>query len=140
MLKKTFLLIATSIAIVSCGGHTEQEKASDTTKSESPVPAMEKSDSSSSSAIVSIATSTDKGAQLIIQNDCRNCHREREKLIGPSFTSIANKYTAKDIDQLADKVIKGTSGSWGDAAMSPHPSLQQNDAKEIIAFILKMKQ
>jgi len=43
------------------------------------------------------------------------------------------------MDSLANKVIKGGAGSWGDIPMTPHPYLQRNDAKEMVAFILKMK-
>ena len=84
-------------------------------------------------------TSTDEGAALIVKNDCRNCHKEREKLIGPAFSDIARRYGHYDIDSLAAKIIKGGSGHWGDAAMSAHPSLSMADARTIVRFILKYK-
>jgi cytochrome c551/c552 len=53
-------------------------------------------------------------ASLMAGSDCNTCHRPDMKLVGPSFKEIANKYTAADVDKLADKVIKGGSGSWGE--------------------------
>ncbi|MFA6087799.1 c-type cytochrome [Mucilaginibacter sp.] len=140
MLRKAFFLITLSIAINSCGRNTAPQNFADSTKSASPKLGPDNADSVvSSSPVVTLATSSDKGAQLIIQSDCRNCHREREKLIGPAFRSIAMRYTGKDLDLLSAKVIKGGSGNWGDASMGPHPSLTKEDAKSMIAFILKIK-
>ncbi|MBB6113062.1 cytochrome c [Mucilaginibacter lappiensis] len=140
MLRKALFLIALSIAIISCGGSMAPQNVTDSTKSASPKLGSDNADSAVSySPVVTLATSSDKGALLIIQNDCRNCHREREKLIGPAFSSIAVKYTDKDIDQLATKVIKGGSGIWGDISMAPHPSLTKEDAKKMIAFIFEIK-
>ena len=141
MLKNLFFLIALSIAVSSCAGNSDQTRNhTDSTNAVNFNEAVKKTVSVESPApAVSIANSSDKGAQLIVQNDCRNCHKEQEKLIGPAFTAIAKKYTLKNIDSLANKVIKGGAGSWGDIPMTPHPSLQRNDAKEMVAFILKMK-
>ncbi|MDN5288101.1 MAG: c-type cytochrome [Mucilaginibacter sp.] len=141
MLKNSFFLIALSIAIFSCGSNSNQTRNhADSTNAVNFNEDVKKADSVESPApAVSIATSSDKGAQLIVQSDCRNCHKEQEKLIGPAFNAIAKKYTLKNIDSLANKIIKGGAGSWGDIPMTPHPSLQKNDAKEMVAFILKMK-
>ena len=140
MLRKALFLIALSIVIISCGGNTVPQNFADSAKSASPKLGPDNADSVvSPSTVVTLATSSDKGALLIIQNDCRNCHREREKLIGPAFRSIAMRYTGKDIDLLATKVIKGGTGNWGDVSMTPHPSLTKEDAKKMIAFIFKIK-
>ncbi|MES2061900.1 MAG: c-type cytochrome [Bacteroidota bacterium] len=141
MLKNLVFLIALSIAISSCGGSSDQTRNhADSTDTVNFNKNVNNADSVGSSVpAVSIANSSDKGAQLIIQSDCRNCHKEQEKLIGPAFSAIAKKYTLNNIDSLANKVIKGGAGSWGDIPMTPHPSLKSNDAKEMVAFILKVK-
>lgn len=141
MLKKLLFLSALSIAISSCGGNSDQtQNNTDSTHAVNSDEEVKKADSVESSApAVSIANSSDKGAQLIVQSDCRNCHKEQEKLIGPAFADIAKKYTLNNIDSLANKIIKGGAGSWGDTPMTPHPSLQKSDAKEMVAFILKIK-
>ncbi len=82
-----------------------------------------------------------KGKTLIDDQDCKTCHKEDVKLVGPAYKDVAAKYTADDktIDMLADKVIKGGSGNWGEVAMLPHPSLAKEDAKEMVKYILSLK-
>lgn len=150
-MKNLLIILTLGILFASCGGNSgNTEKPADSTVGSTPSVAIDsskaKGDSSSSSGAgggaakqVSIATSSDPGADLIVKNDCRNCHREREKLIGPAFLDIAKKYKQVDVDSLAAKIIRGGSGHWGDAAMSPHPSLSMDDAKVIVKFILTIK-
>ena len=81
-----------------------------------------------------------KGALLIEQSDCATCHNAELKTVGPSYLSIAKKYSESEpqIASLATKVIKGGSGVWGAVAMSPHPDLQEEDAKEMVRYILSL--
>jgi cytochrome c len=140
MLKKTLFILSLPFVLAGCAGNNSGSKNStDTGVANAKTTANGSNPDSVKSNNVSIATSPDKGAQLIIKNDCRNCHREREKLIGPAFSDVSRKYNATDIDSLANKIIKGGSGHWGDAAMSPHPTLSMDDAKEIVKFILTIK-
>lgn len=82
-----------------------------------------------------------KGAQLIASADCLGCHKEQEKLVGPAYVDVAKKYASNDknIDYLANKIITGGQGVWGDIPMTPHPSLALNDAKEMVKYILSLK-
>lgn len=81
-----------------------------------------------------------EGYSLITQtSDCLSCHKENERLIGPSYAEVAEKYTEADIEQLADKIIEGGSGVWGDAVMTPHPALSKEDAKKMVVYILSIK-
>src|ERR1700754_4037445 len=69
--------------------------------------------------------------------DCKTCHKIDEKSIGPSFTEVSKRY-AKDPDmvsRLIQKVEKGGSGSWGEVAMPAHPSLKEEDIRQIISWI-----
>jgi cytochrome c len=63
------------------------------------------------------------------------------KVIGPSFNDIAAKYPSNEanIDTLANKVIKGGKGNWGDVPMTAHPALALADAKTIVTYILSLK-
>lgn len=136
ILKLMLIVLSLPIALAGCvGNNTSSQSPSDSTKAAVSTP----DSASTKHNNVSIATSTDKGADLIVKSDCRNCHREREKLVGPSFSDVSVKYTTSDIDSLANKIIKGGSGHWGNAAMSPHPSLSMDDAKVIVKFILTIK-
>ena len=140
MTKRLLIVLCVPVLLAGCGGNTSGTKtAGDSSAANNPAAAKAADSTGAKSSTISIATSTDKGADLIVKNDCRNCHREREKLIGPAFSDIAKQYSSADIDTLAAKVIKGGSGHWGDAAMSPHPSLALADAKTIVKFILQYK-
>ena len=52
------------------------------------------------------------GQTLIETSDCLACHSMDEKMIGPSYRDIAAKYSEKDIEMLASKIIEGGSGVW----------------------------
>ncbi|PTR01501.1 cytochrome c [Mucilaginibacter yixingensis] len=82
-----------------------------------------------------------KGEGLMASSDCGTCHKPDVKLVGPAFKDIAAKYDQSDatVAKLADKIIKGGSGSWGDVAMSPHGGLSEDDAKEMAKYILSVK-
>lgn len=82
-----------------------------------------------------------KGEQLISQSDCLTCHKVDEKLIGPSYVEVAQKYenTDKNVEYLADKIIKGGSGVWGQIPMTPHPALSADDAKEMARYVLSLR-
>jgi len=72
--------------------------------------------------------------------DCKSCHKENEKSIGPSFQQVSEKYS-KDKnanDYLSEKVTKGGSGVWGDVAMSAHPNIVQTDLRQIVHYILAL--
>ncbi|MBV6646399.1 MAG: DUF1080 domain-containing protein, partial [Cyclobacteriaceae bacterium] len=80
------------------------------------------------------------GAILIEQSDCESCHNERLKTVGPSYLSVARRYGDSDeiVTLLAGKVIKGGSGVWGQAMMTPHADLPVDDVKEMIQYILSL--
>lgn len=82
-----------------------------------------------------------KGGELIKASDCLTCHKEDVKLVGPAYADVAKKYkpTTANIDMLADKVIAGGAGNWGQIPMSPHPNVSKNDAKEMVKYILAVK-
>jgi len=76
---------------------------------------------------------------LMKTSNCFSCHSSKNKLIGPSFQLIAKRYTynAATAETLAQKIIKGSTGTWGDVAMPPHPQLKTDQAKEIVRWILQ---
>ena len=82
-----------------------------------------------------------KGLSLIEQQDCKTCHKVDVKLVGPAYKEVAQKYpnTEENVNMLADKIIKGGSGNWGEVAMLPHPSISKEDAKEMASYILSLK-
>ncbi len=88
---------------------------------------------------VQSAKSSLSGDQIIESLDCSGCHAVNERMIGPSYQEIADKYSEKDIDLLASKIIEGGSGVWGGVPMSPHPQVSKEEAKKMVEYILTLK-
>lgn len=80
------------------------------------------------------------GAQLIDRSDCRSCHNETVKTVGPSYLSVARKYNDSEqtMSNLAKKIIEGGYGVWGAPAMTAHPTLAEEDAIEMVRYILTL--
>ena len=93
--------------------------------------------------VVVSATEIDsyKGKELINKSDCKSCHQDHSKLIGPAYVDVAKKYesTKENIDKLVDKIIKGGQGEWGQIPMSPHANLAKEDVEEMVKYILTIK-
>ncbi|MCJ8210949.1 c-type cytochrome [Mucilaginibacter sp. RS28] len=150
-MKKSFIILSISaiaVAFASCGGSSNHSEG-DTTAATNQTAVAHNSDAVQETTATNngaektgaseVKASDAKGAQLISKNDCLTCHKEHDKLIGPAYADVAKKYTDKDVDMLADKVIKGGAGNWGQIAMTPHPNLSQEDAKEMVKYILSIK-
>ncbi len=80
------------------------------------------------------------GKNIIETSDCKTCHKINEKSIGPSFIDVAGKYKddPKSPDYLADKIIKGGGGVWGETVMAAHPSISKGEAKQIVEYIFSL--
>jgi cytochrome c len=80
-----------------------------------------------------------RAIKLIDGSDCKACHKSAEKSIGPSFRDIALKYRGQTeaTALLAGRVINGSTGVWGQAAMAAHPALSKDDAEAIVRYILR---
>ncbi|GEN65640.1 MULTISPECIES: c-type cytochrome [Chryseobacterium] len=95
---------------------------------------------SSETAVVSEpAKSNLSGDQIIETLDCSGCHSVSERMIGPSYQEIAGKYSEKDMEMLASKIIEGGSGVWGGVPMAAHPQVSKEDAKKMVEYILSQK-
>ena len=83
---------------------------------------------------------TISGKSLMLSLDCKSCHKEAEKSVGPAYTAVAQKYQ-KDpnaMEYLTQKIIKGGSGVWGEVAMPAHPALSSSDASQIVTWVLSL--
>ncbi len=90
---------------------------------------------------VATAGNFEKGKTLISKSDCLACHKVDQKLVGPAYADVAKKYEAneKNIAYLANKIIKGGAGAWGEIPMSPHPTLSPTDSREMAKYILSLR-
>ncbi|PSR52756.1 PKD domain-containing protein [Adhaeribacter arboris] len=83
-----------------------------------------------------------KGQYLLASLDCKACHSQNQTSVGPAYEAVAARYAGKTgtIDKLARKIITGGSGNWGQRSMSAHPDLAEADAKEMVQYILSLKE
>ena len=125
---KKYLIICGLIAIVSCSKKEVNPNLDSNVMLEEPA-----------SATANPAEGKDEGLALIEGGDCLTCHKMDVKVVGPSYQEVANKYTEADIDMLANKIIEGGKGNWGEIPMTPHAGMSQENAKKMVAYILTLK-
>jgi cytochrome c len=79
------------------------------------------------------------GLQLIKRSDCFNCHQDKTRLMGPSFEEIAGRYESNSINisNLADNIIHGSTGTWGDVQMPPNPELSRDHVLQAVKYIIE---
>ena len=126
-MKKMYLTLPLIALIVACGGGNEKkDDAGNTT-----------------AAVVDLSSNPDyqKGLELIGKSDCLTCHKVSDKNIGPAYKDVAAKYenTDENVKMLAGKIIKGGQGVWGAIPMTPHTSLSEADAEQMVKYILLLK-
>ena len=71
--------------------------------------------------------------------DCFTCHKAKEKLIGPSFAKIAERYGnhTESVEPIAQKILGGAQGTWGEQIMPAHPNITKEEASQMVSWILK---
>ncbi len=82
-----------------------------------------------------------EGKALMNKSDCFTCHQLDTDEVGPSFQKIAQKYgnTKESKQNLAIKIKKGSTGSWGNGMMNPHPAFSENDLNQMVNYIFTLK-
>ena len=82
------------------------------------------------------------GERLTDGYDCSSCHAVDRTVVGPAYDQIAKKYAGQPsevVDRLARRIRDGGSGNWGDIAMPPHSDLTDARLREIVQWILSLK-
>jgi cytochrome c len=118
----TFLGLTFSLA--SAQTHSKKVRAKKTTTTKKP-------------SVADLA----QGRALISKADCLSCHKLDIKLVGPAYKDVAAKYPSTEANyaMLTQKVIAGGSGTWGQVAMAPHPTIAPSDVKKMVQYILSLK-
>lgn len=81
-----------------------------------------------------------QGLMQIRNSDCRTCHADETESVGPSYQAVAQRYrNQSDAEEyLAQKILKGGNGNWGERMMAAHPQLSLSDAKAMVQYILSL--
>ena len=80
------------------------------------------------------------GSRLIADTTCLACHTTTQKSIGPSYREVAKRYRndPKAPALLAEKILKGGVGVWGEQPMPPHPQHNIEETQQMVEAILKV--
>ncbi|MBC8118277.1 MAG: c-type cytochrome [Burkholderiaceae bacterium] len=76
-------------------------------------------------------------SDLLTRNACTACHGMTNKIVGPGFAEIAQKYQGRNDAQsyLSKRIKEGGQGVWGGVPMPPQVGLKDADADEIARWI-----
>jgi cytochrome c len=154
-MKKVFLVLFIAAGVYACGGGATEGDAKPVSTNEdnknsqiggdaaapatTPAPAT---DAAATPAAEPVAAAAGKDGKALIEgSDCRTCHKDDAKLIGPAYKDVAKKYESneKNIKMLGEKILKGGQGVWGEIPMAGHPNLSQEDAEAMVKYILTIK-
>jgi len=132
-MKKIIIVLFALAALTACGGNDSKEEKKEGTMEEKK-----------EAAAPDISQNPDyqKGLAIVAKSDCLTCHKVEEKLTGPSYRDVANKYAGMSdtiVTHLAGKILKGGAGVWGEVPMTAHPALALEDAEAAVKYILLLK-
>jgi cytochrome c len=135
-MKKIFIVIAFvsfgAWTLTSCGSKKDESK--ENTEESADDYQAEKPATASTEDLIA------QGKVLVDASDCKTCHHPINKIIGPAHTDVAKKYefTQANVTMLADKIIAGGSGVWGQIPMSPHGDVSKADAEKMAMYVLSL--
>ena len=80
-------------------------------------------------------------AALARKKNCMACHTVDKKIVGPSYKDVARRYAGqKDAEaRLAEKIVKGGKGAWGEVPMPPNATVKPDEAAALARWILSLK-
>ncbi len=124
---KKILLILIVFVSMNCGGKKETVNA-------------EEFSAQDNTPKVSATDQITEGEALVKGSDCKTCHHAINKIIGPSHTDVAKKYefTEANVKMLADKIMKGGQGVWGQIPMTAHVDITQVNAEKMARYVLSL--
>jgi cytochrome c len=127
-MKKCAILLVITMIVASCGSKTESNQENYGTPDEK---------SQAETTKVDVIA---EGESLVKASDCKTCHHATNKLIGPAHTDVAKKYefTQANVLYLADKILKGGSGVWGQVPMTAHADISQANAEKMARYVLSL--
>jgi cytochrome c len=79
--------------------------------------------------------------ELAQNTGCLSCHSLTEKIVGPAYSSVAEKY--KDQPDAAASLVQsiqyGSKGKWGRIPMPAHSALSAEDLNKLARWVLTIQ-
>lgn len=81
------------------------------------------------------------GEARMKDSGCFACHAVAHRIVGPPLVDIAEKYRGQDgaLEASVQRVIKGSTGVWGQLPMLPHPQLKPDDITTMVRWIYSLQ-
>jgi cytochrome c551/c552 len=75
--------------------------------------------------------------KLLSANNCSACHSQKNKLVGPAFKTIAEKYQLQPEREayFMKKISPGSSNLWGGIAMPAQTQVSEKDLKSLALWL-----
>ena len=75
---------------------------------------------------------------IMAGSDCATCHAVARRIVGPSFAEVAARSGGRpgEAERIAQKIIAGGSGIYGELPMPPHPSMTPAEATLLADYVL----
>lgn len=79
--------------------------------------------------------------ELAKANGCFSCHSAKEKVVGPAYSAVADKYRGdKDaVAHLTQSIQMGSQGKWGRIPMPAHPNMSVADIRALAQWVMTTK-
>ena len=87
------------------------------------------------------AADASKAQDLAKTTGCLACHSLTEKIVGPAYSKVAEKY-AQDpdaVETLAHSVQYGSKGKWGRIPMPAHADLNADNLHLLVRWVLSIE-
>ncbi len=74
-------------------------------------------------------------------SDCFNCHQVEQKLVGPAYLDVADKYRNDPaaLEASSQRVMKGSVGVWGPIPMLPHATHTADEIHQMVHWVFSLK-
>ena len=82
------------------------------------------------------------GLDLAKAKNCLACHQVTQKVVGPSYQSVAQRYAGQPdaVDHLVNSIREGSAKRWGAIPMPAQKAMVSPDeAKQLAQWILAQK-
>lgn len=80
----------------------------------------------------------DEQKLLLKKYRCLVCHGLNNKVVGPSFTAIAQRRTPNDIEKLTTIILKGSVNVWGNIPMPASKKMPEDEARNVATWIASL--
>jgi cytochrome c len=84
---------------------------------------------------------SDPGLALMKSSDCFNCHQVEQRIIGPSYLEVADRYRGQPaaLDLAVKRVREGSTGVWGQVPMLPHPQHTTDEVTIMLRWVFGLE-